>query len=177
MGYYSFLYDCHSELINFNNIIYSLTHHYNLTSFNSIFKFFQFFEENERVNEIFYCMNKILFKNQIKNYQKINNYDVFSGSKSEIEFYFKSKNFKKLGEIYVKLAKDYSSIIQTKKKKEENELIFKKQQELTILNLYIKAAELFLMDNCVLNYSKVLEDINNLINNNFNDEIDINLEK
>jgi hypothetical protein len=177
MGYYSFLSDCHSELINFNNIIHSFTQHYNLNSFNNIFKFFQFFEENERENEIFYCMNKILFKNQIKNYQKINNYDVFSGSKSEIEFYFKSKNFKKLGEIYVKIAKDYSLIIEEKQKENENKVISKKQQELTILNLYIKAAELFLMDNCVLNYSKVLEDINNLINNNFNDEIDINLEK
>ena len=66
---------------------------------------------------------------------------------------------------------------QLKQKNNEKELIFKKQQKLTILNLYIKAAELFLMDNCVMNYSKVLEDINNLINNNFNDEIDINLEK
>ena len=175
MGYYSFLSDCHSELTNFNNIIYSLTHHNNLSSLKSIFKFFQFFEENERVNEIFYCLNKILFKNQNKSFQKINNFDKFSCSQSEIEFYFKSKNFKKLGEIYVKLAKDYSGIID-EKKKSENEIIFKKQQDLTILNLYIKAAELFLMDNCILNYSKVLEDINILINNNFSDEIDINLE-
>jgi hypothetical protein len=113
--------------------------------------------------------------------KKTKGIDIYGKFKSEIEFYNKSKNFKKLGEIYLNLANDYSLLTEEKNSLSNVNLrknfdIIKKQQELTILNLYIRAAELFLMDNCILNYSRVFNDINKLIKEKFNDDVDINFQ-
>lgn len=208
LGYYCFLKDCfHSELNNFNHIIQCNIDEQNF--FRSVFKLFGICEDEVRVKEIFYCINKIIknsnpenlnnfsvITEDSKNYfstsnsetmifnndhKKLNTIDIYGKFKSEIEFYNKSKNFKKLGEIYLKLANDYSFLTEDKNglsnvKQRKNFDIIKKQQELTILNLYIRAAELFLMDNCILNYSKVFNDINKLIKDKFSDDIDINFQ-
>jgi hypothetical protein len=209
LGYYCFLKDCfHSELNNFNHIIQCNIDEQNF--FRSVYKLFGICEDEVRVKEIFYCINKIIIKSSYlgaifnnhstaessenfnsknntdtkilnNDHRKINTIDIYGKFKSEIEFYNKSKNFKKLGEIYLKLANDYSLLTEDKNglfnvNQRKNFDIIKKQQELTILNLYIRAAELFLMDNCILNYSKVFNDINKLIKEKFSDDVDINFQ-
>ena len=224
LGYYSFLKDCfHQELGEFNYIIKNCIDQNDFIY--NMYNLFYICEDDERVKEIFYCINHIIFRpdsiEQIENENKLENYfstkfgfplnesrmkdkyflmnnknifsnfnngggtyNIYGRFKSEIEFYDRIKNFKKLGNIYVKLAKDYSKLVEEKnlikkklrKSKNENFDIIKKEEELTILNLYLKAAQQFLLDNCILNYSKVFFEINNLIEQKFSDDIDINLE-
>jgi hypothetical protein len=179
LGYYCFLKDCsHSSLQDFFLIIESKIDESKF--FPSVFKLFHICEDEVKVKEIFYCINKIIFNKDMDcENSDSSRIDIYGKFKSEIEFYNKSKNFKKLGEIYLKLANEYTMLTEEKNSltinRSDSETI-KKQQELTILNLYIRAAELFLMDNCILNYSKVFNDINKLIKEKFGEDIDINFQ-
>jgi len=226
LGYYSFLRDCfHKELGQFNHIIKNSIDQNEF--FFNMSNLFKICEDDERVKEIFYCINHIIFKNdldklnlnysnndfssilniQIKEFRQktkkiltINNKNLLNGMlsnnivcntsniygmfKAEIEFYNRIKNFKKLGNIYVKLANEYAKSVEERNRIEiklkrnitHNSEIIKKEQELTILNLYLRAAQQFLLDNCIVNYSKVFNKINELIIQKFSDDIDINLE-
>jgi hypothetical protein len=236
LGYYSFLKDCfHHELGEFNQILKNCIDQNEF--FLNMSNLFNICEDDERVKEIFYCINHNIFKNDFEifnenknnlnvsseikndfpsllniqiqefrekaknclvlNHRKnsirnqiqpsnfagnaYNNYGIF---KAEIEFYNRIKNFKKLGNIYVKLANEYAKLVEErtpiesklKKTKKIDCEIIRKEQDLTIINLYLRAAQQFLLDNCIVNYSKVFNKINELIEKNFSDDIDINLD-
>jgi hypothetical protein len=192
MGYYSFLIDCfHRELVYFNQLITSKIEVKNL--FDNIFKLFSICEDEDRVKELFHCLYMILLRDMqrtkhISSTLLINSFngtcsairveDIFVRFRSEIQFYLKSKYYKKLGEIYVRLANDYSGLIKDKyaiRAKRYTE-ITRKEEELTILNFYIRGAEMFLLDNCIKNYEEIFNCINRLIKDNFKEDIDINLE-
>jgi len=152
-------------------------------------RLFQICDEEETVIEVFYCINKIINDNNLisnelseKNlkldediiHKNIKN-GIYLRSKSEIEFYAKSKNFKQLGLIYVSFAKEYAQVNEELLMNQSIKVDSKKQ-DLIILNFYIRAAEVFLLDNCIKNYSEVFDLINKLISIKFNQEINIKLE-
>jgi hypothetical protein len=191
LGYYSFLIDgFHNKLSNIGELIKTKIQGYNLIE--NIFRLFNICEVEEMVKDLFYCLYRTLQQNihfneiqsnallinSFTNAKNFKSQDIFERFKSEIQFYLRSKYFKKLGEIYVKLAYDYNSIIKEKYsiKPDKYTEIIRKEEELTILNFYIRAAEMFLHDNCIKNYEEIFNSINTLIKDNFKDDIDINLE-
>jgi len=145
----------------------------------------QDFREKSKIGLVSHCSKIYPLMNTMQSVNfSGNTYNIYGIFKAEIEFYNRIKNFKKLGNIYVKLANEYAKSVEertlienklNKTKKNDSEII-RKEQDLTILNLYLRAAQQFLLDNCIVNYSKVFDKINELITKNFGDDIDINLD-
>lgn len=239
VGNYLLLLDCqHKDLNFFINLLFK---HFNEKSFfKNIFKLFNFCNEESKIQEIFYYIKHILLngkENNNFNSLKSDPVDLFIRFRSETQFYYMCKDFKKLGDLYLEKAYDYIKVLKESNvlflKKEEKEEMIKEQdtfhsrysvgsvnssnisenegiinennniymsnsniiygnnysvdknetyrinkireQYLIILNYYIRAAELLAIDNCVIKYSEVFDMINHLIQNEFSDEVNINL--
>lgn len=181
LAYYCFLSDTrHDDLNALNNTIAEFANDNNNIFYQYLFEVLSLCNDETKAKELFFCLNKHLFKdkeNNSKGYTCLNDIDWFKRLKLQIEFYNHVKLYNKLGEIYIDLAEEYKAISKEKKElylnnRSQQEMnVIEQQDNLNILNYYIRAAEQFSKENWIINYNKAIENIKALIKDKFKDFI------